>query len=220
MIDYIPQRDEELHAWQGNFITTLELKASEWGIPEEQVECVKVKQGNWISAYRKASNRKLISVGDIIAKQIAREKLKRALRPIITNWLSENSKITNTDFQDLGLNIGLKGYKLAPIPKSAPIGIVDFSLKYKHSIHYCDQNIAFREEQPEGVVGCEIYMKLGGNAPKDISEMINMGVSSSSPHIIKFDTNERGSFVYYWLRWVNKYGECGPWSETISSMVK
>ena len=220
MPDYIPKSDASLHIWQDSFISTLEQKAVEWGIPTKEIDHIKEKQSNWITAYTKSCKNENATTSDFLSRYFAREKLKKAIRPIIAEWITGNTNITDCDFHKLGLRHPSSEYRLVPIPTSAPIGIIDFSKKYKHSIHYCDQNIAFKTARPAGVVGCEIYIKIGGCAPKEISELTYVGVCETSPFEIQFEINQRDSFVYYWLRWINKNGECGPWSETISSMVK
>lgn len=220
MADYIPKDDADLNIWQGNLLTTIELNASQWGIPQNDLAIIKSFQNIWTSAFARLQTHKSITVADIMAKEIASLKLKKAIRPFIAEWVAENKKISDTDLARMGLDIYSNARKLIPAPTSAPIGVVDFATPCKHFIHFCDQLSAFQMAKPAGVIGCEVYMKVGGNAPHEISELAFKGVCTGSPFEIKFESKNSGSFVYYWLRWVNKYNEYGPWSETISSIVR
>ena len=62
-------------------------------------------------------------------------------------------------------------------------------------------------------------MKIGGDAPKSVDEMHFQGTCSASPFVIKFVASQAGSTAYYWLRWVNRKGETGPWSTVVSGMI-
>lgn len=62
-------------------------------------------------------------------------------------------------------------------------------------------------------------MKVDGEAPKDVSELIYVATNTASPYVVKFDGNMVGKTVYYWLRWVNMRGEAGPWSVAVSATI-
>ena len=106
-----------------------------------------------------------------------------------------------------------------PPPESFPVGTVDFSVRLQHSISFYDQASAHSNAKPEGVTGCEVFLKVDSDAPKSVDEMHFQGTCSASPFVVKFDASKAGKTAYYWLRWVNRKGETGPWSNTISAMV-
>jgi len=45
-----------------------------------------------------------------------------------------------------------------------------------------------------------------------VEEMNFQGTCSASPFVVKFDSAKAGKIAWYWLRWVNRKGEAGPWS--------
>ena len=51
------------------------------------------------------------------------------------------------------------------------------------------------------------------------SELIYVDTDTRTPFIIKFNGEDGGKTVYYWLRWVNSRNEVGPWSKPVSAMV-
>ncbi|HEY5591222.1 MAG TPA: hypothetical protein VIK55_09415, partial [Paludibacter sp.] len=89
----------------------------------------------------------------------------------------------------------------------------------QHTINFSDEASPRSKAKPEGVHGCEIYMKLDGDAPKEVSEMTYVATDTATPYVLTFDGAKTGKTIYYWLRWVNTRGECGPWSSTMSAMV-
>jgi hypothetical protein len=73
--------------------------------------------------------------------------------------------------------------------------------------------------KPAGVHGCEVWVKFGGDAPKDASELGYLGVSTTSAYTATYEGKQANIMAYYWLRWVNTRGEHGPWSTTVSSII-
>ena len=119
----------------------------------------------------------------------------------------------------MGLTVKTGTRTATPVPTTSPVGSIDFSVRLQHTIHFSDEASARSKAKPEGVHGCEIYMKVDGEAPKDISELTYVATDTATPYVVKFDGSKVGKMVYYWLRWVNTRGECGPWSITVSAMV-
>lgn len=73
--------------------------------------------------------------------------------------------------------------------------------------------------KPAGVHGCEIWMKLGGEAPKESTELTYVATDTRTPYTVVFTGADAGKTAWYWLRWVNNRGENGPWGCPISAMV-
>ena len=46
-----------------------------------------------------------------------------------------------------------------------------------------------------------------------------IAVCTGNYYVARYDGNQAGLTVYYWLRWVNTRGEYGPWSTTVSSII-
>jgi len=99
------------------------------------------------------------------------------------------------------------------------LAIVDFSVRMQHTLCLSDSATPLRKAKPAGIIGCEVWVKIGGATPKDASELNYTAICTGNYYVAKYDGNQAGLTVYYWLRWVNTRGERGPWSHTISSMI-
>lgn len=217
--DFIPGSDGEYNMWQDGLVKNTELNLITWGIPEDDFAKVKLVQTNWVSAFSKASNKQNRTAADVTAKDDARYDYEKVIRPFVAQWLSNNSKVTDSDRTRMGLTVKSGTRTPAPAPTTCPVGIIDFSVRQQHTIRYYDEASAHSNAKPDGVHGCEIYMKVDGDAPKDASELTYVATCTAAPYTVKFDGSKAGKTVYYWLRWVNTRGECGPWSSTMSGMV-
>jgi len=217
--DFIPRSDSDFNLWQSSLVEFTEQNLTAWGIAADDFTIVKTNQSSWDTAYAKASNKQNRTAADVTAKDEARTNYEKAIRPFVAQWLSNNSKVTDSDRTRMGLTVKTGTRTAAPKPSTSPMGSIDFSVRLQHTIHFSDEASPRSKAKPEGVHGCEIYMKVDGDAPKDASEMTYAGTDTASPYLLKFEGSKAGKMVYYWLRWVNTRGETGPWSSMVSAMV-
>lgn len=219
MADYIPQNDADMNVWQGNLVEIIEPNLTVWGILENDFAAVKSKQTIWDATYAKASNKQNRTAADVLAKDEAATEYKKVIRSFVAQWLANNTKVTDADRTRMGLTVKTGTRTATPVPSTCPIGSIDFSVRLQHTIHFMDEASPRSKAKPAGVHGCEIYMKVDGEAPKDASELTYVATDTATPYVVKFDGAKAGKMVYYWLRWVNTRGETGPWSITINAMV-
>jgi len=219
MSDYIPKNDADMNMWQVNALEIVEQNLIPWSIPAEDFDGLKKKQVVWAVSYAKASNKQNRTAADVKAKDVAGDNYVASIRSFVAQWLTSNNKVSDIDRTRMGLNVKSGTRTASPVPTTAPIGKIDFSLRLQHKIQYYDEASPRSKAKPEGVHGCEIYMKLDGEAPKEVSELIFLATDTASPYVVSFEGKDAGKRVYYWLRWVNTRGERGPWSSMVSAMV-
>lgn len=219
MSDYISKNDADFNVWQGNLVAIIEPNLIAWSINADDFAALKSGQRVWQIAYAKASNKLNRTSADVATKDEANRQYKRIIRGFVSQWLAYNSKLTDADRTRMGLTVKTGTRTPTPVPATSPVGIVDFSMRLQHSISYYDEASAHSNAKPAGVHGCEIFMKVDGEAPKEVSELTYVATNTASPCVVKFDGNKVGKTVYYWLRWVNMRGEAGPWSVTVSATI-
>jgi len=45
-------------------------------------------------------------------------------------------------------------------------------------------------------------------------------MDTATPYIASYGEDHAGQIAYYMLRWVNKRGELGPWSQTVTAVIQ
>jgi hypothetical protein len=190
-----------------------------WGITQNDVAPLQAKQTVWTAAFAKASNKQNRTSADVQAKNDARDEYQNLLRKFNAQWISNNTKVPDSERQRMGLTVRSESRSLAPVPSTRPVGTIDFGTRLRHSIRFSDEQSPTSRAKPDGVHGCEIWMKLGGEPPKSAKELQFKGVCTRSPFEIEFEGTDGGQTAYFWLRWVNTRGEQGPWSSPLSAMV-
>ena len=219
MSDYIPLSDPEFDLWQANLVDYTEENLAAWGISAAALAAVKTKQSIWTKTFSNASNKQNRTTADVQAKNDALADYKEAIRSFVAENLAHNTSVTDSERIRLGLKVKSGTHTPTPVPTTSPVGTVDFSVRGQHTINFTDEATPRSKAKPAGVHGCEIWAKVGGEAPKDASELVYLATDTATPYVAKYEGKQAGIMVYYWLRWVNTRGEHGPWSAPISSLI-
>lgn len=217
--NFIPGADSDFNLWQGALVSILQANATAWGITAADITALIVLQTLWTAAFGKAANKQNRTSADVQAKDDARLNYENALRRFIAQWLSNNSKVPNSERQRMGITVKTGSRTAAPVPTTCPVASIDFSSRLQHTIAFADEATPRTRAKPDGVHGCEVWMKLSNVAPTDASEFIFLATDTATPFVATFNSADVGKTAWYMLRWVNTRGERGPWSTTFSAMV-
>ena len=216
---FIPTGDADFNLWQSGLITIVQANATTWGILPADITSIVSQQTIWVTAFAKASNKQNRTAADVQGKGDARNAFETNLRKFIAQWLSNNTRVPNSERQRMGITVKSGSRTAAPVPSSSPVAIIDFSNRLQHTINFTDETTQRSKAKPDGVHGCEVWAMVGTQAPKDASEFTYLATDTATPYVATFDGEDTGKTVWYMLRWVNTRGERGPWSSTFSAIV-
>ena len=216
---YVPSGDAEFNLWQIALIGLVQANATAWGITPADVAALVIFQTAWNNAFAKASNKQNRTPADVQAKGDAREAYETALRKFVAQWLANNAKVPNSERQRMGLTVKTGSRTASPVPETCPVAVIDFSNRLRHTIVFADESTPASKAKPAGVHGCEVWLKLGGEAPQSHTECTYLTTDTASPYVATFEGEDMGKTAWYMLRWVNTRGERGPWSQTFRALV-
>jgi hypothetical protein len=103
-------------------------------------------------------------------------------------------------------------------PSSVPFALVDFG-KLRHTIRFRDKDTPDTDKKPDGMLGAEIWLKIGGEPPVDNKECQYLATDTATPYVYAFDGADASKTAWYLLRWVSKNGDKGDWSEAVSATI-
>lgn len=128
---------------------------------------------------------------------------------------------TEAQIAEVGLNVPDTTPTAVGVPTTRPIGTVNTSQRLEHRIAFIDETstTSGSRAKPEGVRGCQIWVKIDGAPPTSIKDCQFIAEDSATPYLSVFEGADAGKTAYYILRWVNTKGEPGPISETIEATV-
>jgi hypothetical protein len=213
---YLPRKDSNLILWIENFISQISLHAEAWSIPQQEIHPVKKALDEFKSFYSITNSPKRTSIA-VAQKNEARQDLLELIR-ILINFRLKNPIITNDQLIALGLNV--KDKTRTPIPP--PLTCPKFNLKVVDTRRI---NISFQDSEsvtkakPYGITGGIISYVILDRPPVKHEELTRTVLASRTPYTLDFTEEERGKTVYIAMRWQNKKGQIGTWSEIMSAII-
>ena len=107
----------------------------------------------------------------------------------------------------------------APANATQPVGSVNTSQRLRHTISWTDAASPDNKKRPRGTIGCEIFNKLDGAPPIDVSECTYLALDSATPYLVEYPGTDAGKMAHYMLRWRMQDGSTSAWGETLSATI-
>jgi len=216
--DSIPPADADFNNWVNPFSAYVGLHHATLGVDTSAITLMGMALAAWTPAYAAIQNPDTTTPPAIRSKNEARAALETILRPLIRQ-IQAYPAVTDDMRTSMGLHIRDTTHTPAPVPATAPLAKVDTSRRLSHIIDFRDAAAPQRRARPAGVHGCEIWSKVGGPAPASISDLAYVATDTATPYLVEYDIAQGGQTVFYWLRWVNRRGDHGPWSEVVAATI-
>lgn len=217
MADFIPQSDAEFDVWQGNFVTFASANLTALGLVAADLTPITAGQTAWASAFPAHTTAQAAAESARAAKDVARTDFVAVIRALVRR-LQAPPAVSDAERLSLGITVRAERTP-ATVPTSRPVASVAVSERLRHTVSFTDEGTPTRKAKPAGVMGCEVWVKVGGTPPADPSELHFLGLDTRTPYVAEFDGADAGKPAHYMLRWVNKQGEQGPWSATVTATI-
>jgi hypothetical protein len=172
------------------------------------------------SAFRIYVNANLANLGLVaLDTDVAAMNTYEAVLRRLAQRLQESGSVDDTELAAMGLTV--RDTTPSPIadPTSRPVGSADTSQRLRIGLTWTDEATPTSRAKPFGVVGCNVFLKLDGPPPGDLSECEFIGFSTRTPFVEEFEAGDANKTAHFILQWVGTRGGVGPISETISATV-
>lgn len=133
--------------------------------------------------------------------------------------LQATARVSDTVRAALGLKIRDTVRTEVGVPTTRPLATVDIRDRRPHKISFVDETNPNRRTKPKGVLGCEIWVKIGDAPPASSDDLEFIGLDTVTFYTAKFEAEDGNKIAYYMLRWSNLGGETRPWSQTVSALI-
>jgi hypothetical protein len=218
MADFIPRQDSEFHNWVKQYSQYVDAHFAELGLTVAQNTALQTLLTEWNTNYPAHTAAQAAAQAAAQLKITTRENFEAKVREL-TGIIQSNSEVTNEQRAELGITIPKDTHTPVPVPTTRPMGSINNVNRLEHIITFFDESTPNSKAKPFGVMGCEIWQKVGGTPPVDAGELTYLATDTKSPYVAHFSGSQAGQTAHYWLRWVNSRGEPGPWSETLSVTI-
>ena len=216
--DYIPRGDAEFNAWQANFVTYANANQLALGLVPADLTLIILSQPVWTLSFTAHVAAQANAQSARATKDANRTALEVLIRALVRR-LQASPSVSDAERAALGITVPDTGATAAASPTTRPVCEVDTSQRLRHTIDFTDEGTPTRKAKPAGVLGAEIWVKIGPTPPVDPGELTFLAVDTRSPYTRDYPGSEGGEQAHYMLRWVNTRGETGPWSETATATI-
>lgn len=218
MADYLPAGDAEFNAWQTNFVTYANANLLALGLVAGDLTPITTAQTTWATAYPAHVAAQAAATAATAAKNSARAAYVVLIRDLVRR-LQASPDVDNAEKGNLGITIPDPSSTPVTTPTTWPVVMVDCAMRLRHTIGFADSATPTKKAKPAGVLGAEIWVKLGGTPPADPSECDFLALDTATPYSVEYPGSNGGQLAHYMLRWVTATGLKGPWSETASVTI-
>lgn len=218
MSNYLPDSEAELTVWLENFVEQLKGLQAALGLAPATVNAVEASHNQLKTKLEEINALKAQLASAVEEKNELLETVTTTVRALVKG-LQANPAMTDGDRVKLRLTVPDTIRTPSPVPTTHPTAQIDVSQPLRHTGQVRDEATPNRKAKPKGVYGVEVRYQVGGAEPTDPSQMLTLGTFPNSTFVKDFPLADAGKVVYYYMRWVNKRGQPGPWSELISATI-
>jgi hypothetical protein len=217
--DYIPHKDKDFLQWVINLIAALFKIIDRIGFPQDVYQALAALRNTFVEKFGIAEAPETRTEITITSKANARKELEKALRQAIGEYINHNHLVTDEDREAMGLPVYKSGRTPSPVATSYPDFDVYSGTIRRLGVEFYDQGQKKSKAKPAGQHGAEIKWGIRDTPPASINDLTNSAFDTRTPFTLEFDETQRGSTVYFCLRWENNVGVKGPWSEIQSAII-
>lgn len=218
MSDYIPRSDADFSAWLQTFRSGINNSPSIFGFLPADVTTL----GNLTTGFNDARNTSDVAQAQAQAANADKEEARRLVEDFVRSRVAQIQTlpaVSDSDRNLLGITVRSSTRTAVGPPTTKPVATVDTNQRLQHTINFVDELTPNTRARPDGVKGCEIWVKVDGPPPTDPSELRYLATDTRTPYQADYDGDQGGKIAHYMLRWVSARGETGPWSQTVSATI-
>lgn len=220
MADYIPAPDAEFNAWQGNFLSYATANAAALGLdPLVDIPPLTAAQGVWTTDFPAHVTAQNTAQSAKVTKDASRAGYVSLIRALVRR-LQASADVDDAERAALGITVPDTDPTPIGPPTTRPIVSVRCDQRLQQTIDFMDETTPTRKAKPPGVLGAEIWVKVGDPPPVDPdTDLRFLGLDTRTPYVAGYSGADGSQMAHYMLRWVNSKGDKGPWSETASATI-
>lgn len=204
--------------WLTNFVAVVTAHAEEFAIEPSVLASLTNSRLDWNAAHSQAVTTRTAYGAAVQTKDSALAAVTPQVRSMVRQ-LQANPNVTDAMKRELGITIPSPSIMPAPITPTRPMATVDISQRLQHTLKIWDDSNPSRRSKPKGVFGCQVWVKTGEGVPSGQKDCVLLDTAPKTLYTVEYDPENAGKTAHYMLRWVDKNGLAGPWSETISATI-
>ena len=218
MPDFIPADENQFTDFSGNLSTEVGENAAAAGVSAPQATDLAAKFQDWLSARADFQTAKTAYDAAATAKTEARDALTSTIRALV-GQIQKFAGMTDELRRKFRITIPKTTKTSVGVPESYPILVVHNMSRLRHEIEFRDSLTPDSKAKPDGVLGCELRLQIGGEMPVDGESMPFLALDTKIPYSHDNAASDANKAAFYCGRWTNAKGETGGWGPVASATV-
>ena len=145
-------------------------------------------------------------------------KYLNAIESAISIYLLNNYDISAADLISFHISLPSKNRKPTPAATSTVLGKVKHKEPLAHYLTFVD-SVSGKKAKPKGVGYVELRYMIGTEPPTSVDDCHLTQNISWKKKKVQFTAIDEGKKAYYYGRYVNQNGNCGPWCAIFSAAI-
>jgi hypothetical protein len=217
-MNYLPGSDSNFLAWVQNFQAYVAANLAALNLAAGDLAPITAGMGDYETDYTAHIAAKAAAMAAKQEKDDARRDLTAAIRPLVRR-IQANPNVTDAMRAAMNITVPDTTPTSTGTPTTRPVTSITLGQRLQHQLNFVDEMTPTRRAKPPGVIGVEVWAKIGTTPPASESELTYMGIDSSTPAVLNFTAEDGNKTAYYWARWVTGTGARGPWSEQVAATI-
>jgi hypothetical protein len=218
MSNGLPESDSERNDFQEHYIAKIAADPGAYGHTKEDVDRLLAAQATWVLAYAAHKKAQIEAVEGSQAKNVARDGLSAELRTSIRK-VNALPTVNNAVRAALDIPAHAEGRSAVAAPTTRPLGRIVDKGGFRQELHWTCETTPRSRKKPDGVYGCQLWLKVGDAPPVDETDCILASIDTATPYLYEFEPEDAGKTAYWLLRWVSTRGEVGPFGGIVGGKI-
>lgn len=216
--DNIPRTTSGLNTFQQQYISKIESSPDTYGHGPQDVAELQAAQAVWSAAHAAYLKAKEAFEKAELELNGGEKGLVVVLRSSIRK-VNALPNVDNAMRTSLALSAHAETRSSAGVPTTRPLGRIVDKGAHRHELQWVDNESPLSKAKPPGVDACEIFLKIGEEAPVDETTCARIARDTATPYTFEFNVADVGKTAHWLLRWVNRKDEHGPFGVVMSAKI-
>ena len=122
--------------------------------------------------------------------------------------LQASCVVSDAEKASLGITVAQTARTHRPADDFADLSI-ECGARLQQTLRFVDSDHADPQGQARGLLGVEIWNKVGTTPPTGEADLRFVAVDTNAPYVMNFDSADGGKTNYVWMRWVSRRANAG-----------
>ena len=218
MSDYIPKTGTQFLTWLMQLLKAITPDPAHFGLIAADVTALQALYDTCAKSHAAHVDAQKRAMEATEAKDKDQALAEAGARSVVQK-VNANPRVDNAMRALLGVAPHAETRSAVGKPTTRPIGRLVDKQALRQEAHWVDEATPLSRRKPEGAQACEIFLKIGGDAPVDETTCKRIARDTASPYLFEFEAEDAGKTAYWLFRWVNGKDEPGPFGALVSAKI-